>query len=259
MLQTGWATIWTAKQGMSQGSRSEDGKNVVMLGRAVGYHDLGVAERRAASCRTSNRSRTHCSNSAALAEHTELIEADDILDPGVQTSSRSVVFLWATANSDEPTEDVKPFLPRFLLQEVTTKHSPHDDLHPNQPVLWGNLLCRADWLRLRGIAGTECAILPIREIAAYPRCRASEHPSTGERPTARRSLPTPEPVSEFCWQPLESQRHNQLERRSDEFDADVVSFQPRFLLQGPSKQPALHISPMHHHLIVEPVSPHKPS
>ena len=52
-------TAMNPKLGMSQGSRSEDGKNVVMLGRAVGYHDLGVAERRPASCRTSNRSRIH--------------------------------------------------------------------------------------------------------------------------------------------------------------------------------------------------------
>ena len=55
--------------------------------------------------------------------------------------------------------------------------------------------------------------------------------TTPDRPTARRSLPALEPVSEFCWQPLESQQHNQPERRSDEFDADVVSLQPRFLLQ----------------------------
>ena len=61
-----------------------------------------------------------------------------------------------------------------------------------------------------------------------------EHPSPGERPTALRSMPAPEPVSEFCWQPLESQQLNQPERRSDEFDADVVSFQPRFLLRSSS-------------------------
>ena len=52
-------TAMNLKLEMSQGSRSEDGKNVVILGRVVGYFDLGVAERRPASCRTSNRSRTH--------------------------------------------------------------------------------------------------------------------------------------------------------------------------------------------------------
>ena len=33
-----------------------------------------------------------------------------------------------------------------------------------QPCLRGNLRCRADWRSLRGIAGCECAILPILEV-----------------------------------------------------------------------------------------------
>ena len=82
-----------------------------------------------------------------------------------------------------------------------------------------------------GFVCTECGILPIREVATYPRSSACDHPSSGERSTARRSLPAREPVSKFCWEPVESQQHNQPERRSDEFDADVVSFQVRFLLQ----------------------------
>ena len=52
--------------------------------------------------------------------------------------------LWATAgrnstpwalipDSDGPGEDVKPFLPHFLSQEIIFAHSPYDDLSPNQP------------------------------------------------------------------------------------------------------------------------------
>ena len=37
-------TAMNPKLGMSQGSRSEDCKNVVIFGRAVGYRDLGVTE-----------------------------------------------------------------------------------------------------------------------------------------------------------------------------------------------------------------------
>ena len=103
-------------------------------------------------------------------------------------------------NSEGPGEDVKPFLPRFLLQDIIFAHCPVDDLYPNQLRLRGNLLCRMDWLH-RGIARTEGAILPIREIAACPRCSTCEHPGSGERPTARRSLPAPEPMNEFSWWP----------------------------------------------------------
>ena len=72
-----------------------------------------------------------------------------------------------------------PFIPRFLLLEIIFAHSPYDDLAPNQPRLQENLLCRADWLYLRGIAATECAILPMRELATYPRCSVCEHPAQG--------------------------------------------------------------------------------
>ena len=40
-------------------------------------------------------------------------------------------------------------------------------------------------------AGTECAVLPIRELAAYPRCSVCEQLNAGERTSARRFLPTP--------------------------------------------------------------------
>ena len=93
-----------------------------------------------------------------------------------------------------PGDDVTPFLPRFLQQEVIIAHSPYDDLQEN-------LLCRADWLCLRGIAATELAILPTRELAACPCCSACEHPSSGERPPARRSQPAPVLVDGFSWQP----------------------------------------------------------
>ena len=137
-------------------------------------------------------------------------------------SEQDITSLGIIPNSEEPTKDAAPFLPRFLLQEIICEHSPHDDRY---------LLCSADWLCLRGTAGTECGILPIREIATHRQCSACARTSSGELPTARRSLPAPEPVNKFCWQLAESQQHNQPERRGDEFDADVVSFLPRFLLQ----------------------------
>ena len=56
------------------------------------------------------------------------------------------------------------------------KSSPHEGVCPNQPRLQENLLCGADWLCLRGISPTECAILPIRELAVYPQYSACEHP-----------------------------------------------------------------------------------
>ena len=47
-------------------------------------------------------------------------------------------------NNDEPDADAVPFQPR-LLQGIIIAHCPLP-----QPCLRGNLLCRADWLSLRG-------------------------------------------------------------------------------------------------------------
>ena len=44
----------------------------------------------------------------------------------------------------------------------------------NGPGLLRHLLCRSDWLPLRGISETECLILPSRELAAIPRCSMCE-------------------------------------------------------------------------------------
>ena len=47
----------------------------------------------------------------------------------------------------------------------------------------------------------ESATLPIREVASRSKCSVCAKASSGERPMARRSLPTPEPVNiKFCWQ-----------------------------------------------------------
>ena len=64
-----------------------------------------------------------------------------------------------------------------------------------------SFLCRSDSFCLRGIAERECAILPIRELAAYPRRSACEHLRSEERPSARRSLPAPVLLDDFRWQP----------------------------------------------------------
>ena len=71
-------------------------------------------------------------------------------------------------------------------------HCPYDDLYPNQPGHRGNLLCMADWLCLRGIAGTECAILPIQEITTYSRCSECELTSAHGAPVSasRKSFKT---------------------------------------------------------------------
>ena len=58
--------------------------------------------------------------------------------------------------------------------------------------LCGTLLCRADWLSLRGIAGSECAILPILEVVDYLSCSIGGQSSPGGRPAARRALPSRE-------------------------------------------------------------------
>ena len=106
---------------------------------------------------------------------------------------------WALLpNSDEPGEDATP---SFLLQEIIFAHCPHDDLYLTQPRLQEHLLCRADWLCLRGNASCECAILPIQEIATHSRCSA-------QRSTARRSLPASKPINKLFWQPGENQQDN---------------------------------------------------
>ena len=65
--------------------------------------------------------------------------------------------------NDEFHADVVPFLPRFLLQELIFAHCPDQ---PRRPIR-GKFLTKSDWLSLRGIAGTECDILPIRIIANH--------------------------------------------------------------------------------------------
>ena len=112
------------------------------------------------------------------------------------TSSEALIH-----SGEEPSEDDTLFLPRFLPQEIIFAYSPHEGVFGIQPRLQVNLLCSSDWLCLRGIAETECAILPIRELAAYPRCSACERPISGERPSARRSLLAPVLIDEFSWQP----------------------------------------------------------
>ena len=70
--------------------------------------------------------------------------------------------------NEESSKEDKPFLPRFLLQESNEGYS------HNRPCLPPDLLCSSDWLRLRGISETECLVLPIRELAAIPRCSLCE-------------------------------------------------------------------------------------
>ena len=101
---------------------------------------------------------------------------------------------------EEASEEDRPFLPRFLLQEIIFAHIPYERVFHNRPSLQGNFLCRSDWLRLRGIAETECMILPVQELAAFPRCGVCEQLRAGRRPSACRSLLAPVLLDEFPWQ-----------------------------------------------------------
>ena len=56
---------------------------------------------------------------------------------------------------------------RQTVLTATSATGDHLRAQPYQPSLQGNLLCRSDWLRVRGVAETECMILPIRELAAF--------------------------------------------------------------------------------------------
>ena len=105
---------------------------------------------------------------------------------------------------EEPSEDDKPFPPQILLLEIIFAHSPYEGVFRNQLSLQVNLLCRSGWFCLRGIAETECAILPIRELAANPRCSACEQSSSGERSSAHGSLPASVLLDEFGWRRRDS-------------------------------------------------------
>ena len=61
-------------------------------------------------------------------------------------------------------------MPRFLLHHIIFDHGLVDGLGPDQPGLQGTLLCRKDWIQLREIARSDCVILPVQEVAAYPWC-----------------------------------------------------------------------------------------
>ena len=161
------------------------------------------------------------------------VVADAFCRQDADHSSRDICeqeidFPWVPAsNNDEPDADAAPFLPRFLLQEIIFAHC----RYLLQPSLRGILLCKSDWLCLRGIAGCECTILPIQEIATDSKCSVCVHASSGEHSTARRSLPALEPVNKFCWQPAETQQQTRRDERIDEFDTDAVTFHSRFVLQ----------------------------
>ena len=63
-----------------------------------------------------------------------------------------------------------------------------------------------------------------------PGAARAKHPSLGERPTARRSLPAREPVKQILFGSQQKVSNNRPDEKSDEFDADVVPFLPKFPL-----------------------------
>ena len=124
-----------------------------------------------------------------------------------------IVLPWATANRKStllghcslPEEDwartTRHFYRVFSCKRLSSRTARTEGVYPNQPRLQENLLCRADWLCLRGVATTECAILPTRELGTCPWYSACEHSSSGERPSARQCLPAPVLIDGFSWQP----------------------------------------------------------
>ena len=84
-------------------------------------------------------------------------------------------------HDEECSEEDRSFFPRFLLQAVILAHSPYGGVFPSISRLQGDLLCRSDWLCLRGISQTECMILPVRELAAFSWCSVCEQHKAQER------------------------------------------------------------------------------
>ena len=90
-------------------------------------------------------------------------------DGDQEIGSPGAVFL----GGEEPSEDDKPFPPRFLLQEIIFCAQPMQGGLTQSATPWGKIFCAGQTgLYMSGIAGTECAIFPIQELAAYPRCGA---------------------------------------------------------------------------------------
>ena len=58
----------------------------------------------------------------------------------------------------------------------SSSRTAHEAVFHNRPSLHENLLCRSDWLRLRRISETECMILLVRELTAFPRRNGSCRP-----------------------------------------------------------------------------------
>ena len=152
----------------------------------------------------------------------------------VDIFEQEIDFRWVPVpNNDELDADAAPFQPRFLFQEIIFAHCPYFP----QPCLRGNLLCRADWLCLRRIAGCECAILPIQEIATNSKCSVCDQANSGERTTARRSLAAPEQVNKFSWQPATTNSMQTLCHSSrGSFSKRLFSLTVRMSLTHPSEE-----------------------
>ena len=109
--------------------------------------------------------RLTSSQTALLSQGSKLLLSSCFLVTQMSWKRKRSCTADALCRRDRPGEEDKAFLPRFLLQEIIFAHCAFDDIYPNQPRLLLNLMCRTDWLRLRGNAGTECAILPIRRLS----------------------------------------------------------------------------------------------
>ena len=68
---------------------------------------------------------------------------------------------------EESSEEEQTVPTEMLVARDYLRAQPVEGVFHNRPCLQVNLLCRSDWLRMRGIAETECMILPVRELAAF--------------------------------------------------------------------------------------------
>ena len=91
----------------------------------------------------------------------------------------------------ESSEEDRPFLPRFFLQEVIFAHSPYGGglSQPTKPAGESPVQIRLPLLARN--FGDRMQILPVRELAAFPRCSVCEQLQAQERSPARWCLSAP--------------------------------------------------------------------
>ena len=111
--------------------------------------------------------------------------------------------------AEESSEEYRQFPPTFLLLEIIFAHSPYCGVFHNLPMLQGNLLCRPDWLRLRGIVGDRMHDAPGSRVRCLSsvQCVRKDHSmgaplglSVPAGPSAARRIPVSFRSSALVWE-----------------------------------------------------------